>query len=195
MVFSCFFLFSSAHHSIGIPTGMSTPLMLWTMPLEQKMSWRGAESQEKDAENPMDLLGQWSTNMFIYMYSYYEGIYMETNDGFCISYWFGGDFYTILQSQNHAASSNSALFFCADCPIRLSFTLSNFSRTFSFSKVELSFTCFSMIKIPVSLFVYVYKIIYIYNILKLMIFIISSFIKCSQRSRFPSHFSPPRKII
>jgi hypothetical protein len=38
----------------------------------------------------------------------------------------------------------------------LSFTLSNFSRTFSFSKVELSFTCFSMIKIPFSLLVYVY---------------------------------------
>ena len=70
---------------LGIPTGMSTPLMLWTMPLEQKMSWRESAanlgipttpaSQEKDTEHPMDLLGQWSTNMFMYVFILWRNIH------------------------------------------------------------------------------------------------------------------------
>ena len=84
---------------------------------------------------------------------------MNTKDGSSISYWTE---YTIFQGQNPAASSDSALLFCADCP-RWSSTLSNFSRTFSFSKVKLSFTFFSMMKIPFSLLMYIhYTCIHIY---------------------------------
>ena len=112
MVFFLFFLFSSAHdHSLESQRAWAHP---WCY---EQCHWSrrcpGAmESQEKDTENPMDLLGQWSTNMFMYVFILWRNIHGDKWWLFHILLIWRGSLYNLPEPKPRSKQQFCTVFLC-----------------------------------------------------------------------------------